>query len=196
MRLVVGITGATGPVIGIRLLQYLRDLDVETHLVISRWGKVTIELETDMDVAAVRDLATFSYGPSDHTSPIASGSFLTDGMIIAPCSLKTLAAIRVGYGDELVARAADVAIKERRRLVLVAREMPLSVIHLENMLSLARLGVIIAPPVPAFYNYPTTIDDLVTHVCARVLDQFGLDLPMARRWQGLPSRGLERKVQA
>jgi 4-hydroxy-3-polyprenylbenzoate decarboxylase len=192
MRLVVAITGATGSVIGVRILRALRELDVETHLVLSRWGKVTLELETGLDAAAVRAMATHSYGPGEQCAAIASGSFRTDGMIIAPCSMKTLGAIRAGYGEGLVARAADVTIKERRRLVVVPRELPLSEIHLENMLAMARLGVVIAPPMPAFYNHPKTIDDLVTHLCARVLDQFGLDLPAASRWRGLPSQVPDR----
>lgn len=184
MRLVVAITGATGAILGVRILQALRDLDVETHLVLSRWGKVTLELETGYTAADVRAMATHSYGPGEQSAAISSGSFRTDGMIIVPCSMKTLAAIRAGYGDGLVTRAADVVIKERRRLVIVPRELPLSEIHLENMLALARMGVVIAPPVPAFYNHPVGIDDIVTHICARILDQFDLALPGASRWQG------------
>lgn len=188
MRLVVGITGATGAVIGVRLLTALRGLGVETHLVLSRWGRATLEMETDMTAADVGGLADHVHGHGDHSAPIASGSFRTDGMIIAPCSMKTLAAIRTGYGEGLIPRAADVTLKERRRLVLVPRELPLSEIHLENMLALTRMGAVMAPPVPAFYNRPETIDDLLTHICARILDQFGLDLPEAARWTGPPRR--------
>jgi len=188
MRLVLGITGATGSIIGVRILRALRALNVETHLVISNWGRATLEMETDLRAADVHALADRVYASRDQFAEISSGSFRTDGMIIAPCSMKTLAAVRAGYGDSLIARAADVTLKERRRLVLVPRELPLSEIHLENMLALARMGVVIAPPVPAFYNRPTSVDDIVTHVAARVLDQFGLEVPEARRWAGRPPR--------
>jgi flavin prenyltransferase len=188
MRIVLGITGATGSVIGVRILRALRSLGVETHLVLSRWGRATLELETDLTGSDVCALADRVYAPRDQFAEIASGSFRTDGMIIAPCSMKTLAAVRTGYGEDLIARAADVTLKERRRLVLVPRELPLSEIHLENMLVLARMGAVIAPPVPAFYNRPTSIDDIITHTAARVLDQFGLDVPEARRWAGRPPR--------
>lgn len=184
MRLVVGITGATGSIIGVRILRALRDLEVETHLVISRWGRATLEMETDMTAREVSALADHVYGSADQTAAISSGSFRTDGMIIAPCSMKTLAAVRTGYGEGLIPRAADVILKERRRLVLVPRELPLSEIHLENMLALTRMGTVIAPPVPAFYNKPESIDDIVTHIAARVLDQFDLTMPEASRWTG------------
>lgn len=184
MRLVVAVTGATGSVLGVRLLTALRSLGVHTHLVLTRWGRATLELETDLTAAEVHALADHSHGHSDHTAPIASGSFHTDGMIVAPCSMRTLAAIRTGGGDGLVHRAADVTLKERRRLVLVPREFPLSEIHLDNMLALSRMGVVIAPPVPAFYTRPATVDDVVDHICARVLDQFGLTMPGAARWTG------------
>ncbi|MGH3864410.1 UbiX family flavin prenyltransferase [Actinokineospora sp.] len=188
MRLVVAITGATGTVIGVRLLRGLRDLGVTTHLVLSKWGRATLEMETDLAASDVYALADHVHGPGDQSAPISSGSFRTDGMIIAPCSMKTLAAIRSGYGEGLIPRAADVTLKERRKLVLVPRELPLSEIHLENMLALSRMGAVIAPPTPAFYTRPETVDDIVTHICARVLDQFGLDLPEAVRWQGPPAR--------
>ena len=184
MRLVVGITGATGTVIGVRILHALREFEVETHLVISRWGRATLEYETDLKAADVHALADHVYAPGDQFAKISSGSFHTDGMIIAPCTMKTLAAVRNGYGEDLIARAADVTLKERRRLVLVPRELPLSEIHLENMLGLARMGAVIVPPMPAFYNRPATIEDIVTHIAARVLDQFGLEMPQARRWTG------------
>ncbi|HVK24128.1 MAG TPA: UbiX family flavin prenyltransferase [Actinokineospora sp.] len=188
MRLVVGITGATGTIIGVRILTALRELGVETHLVLSKWGRATLEMETDLRAADVAALADHSHGPGDFSAAIASGSYRTDGMIIAPCSMKSLAAIRTGYGDGLIPRAADVTLKERRRLVLVPRELPLSEIHLENMLALTRMGAVMAAPMPAFYNRPQTIDDMVTHICARVLDQFGLDMPGADRWTGPPAR--------
>ncbi|PPK68408.1 UbiX family flavin prenyltransferase [Actinokineospora auranticolor] len=184
MRLVVGITGATGTVIGVRILRGLRDLGVETHLVLSKWGRATLELETDLTVAQVHALATHVHPHGDQTAPISSGSYRTDGMIIAPCSMKTLAALRTGYGDGLIPRAADVTLKEDRKLVIVPRELPLSEIHLENMLALRRMGAVIAPPSPAFYTRPRTVEDIVTHISARVLDQFGLDLPEAVRWTG------------
>lgn len=189
MRLVLGMTGATGSVIGVRILQALRLLGVETHLVLSRWGRATLEMETDLSMAEVHALADRVYGHGDQSAAISSGSFRTDGMIIAPCSMKSLAAIRAGFGEGLIPRAADVTLKERRRLVLVPREAPLSTIHLENMLALSRMGVVLVPPMPAFYNRPETIDDIVTHIAARVLDQFGLELPQAQRWTGPPTRG-------
>jgi flavin prenyltransferase len=187
-RLVVAITGATGVIIGVRLLEALRDLEVETHLVLSRWGRATLQLETDLSVADVHALATHVHAPGDLAAPISSGSFRTDGMVIAPCSMKTLAAISSGYGEGLIPRAADVTLKERRRLVILPRELPLSELHLANMLALTRMGAVIAPPVPAFYTRPKTIDELITHLVARTLDLFGLDLPEAARWNGPPRR--------
>jgi flavin prenyltransferase len=184
MRLVVGMTGATGAAIGIRLLEVLGALGVETHLVLSRWARATIEMETDSSVRQVLALASRFYGQQEQAAPISSGSFRTDGMIVAPCSMKTLAAIRVGYGEGLIARAADVTLKERRRLVLVPRETPLSEIHLENMLALARMGTVMVPPMPAFYNRPAGLSDIVDHVVARVLDQFGLETNLTPRWEG------------
>ncbi|WP_328316676.1 non-oxidative hydroxyarylic acid decarboxylases subunit B [Streptomyces sp. NBC_00388] len=186
MRLVVGMTGATGAPIGVRLLENLRELpDVETHLVLSRWARTTIELETGLSVAGVSALADVAHHPDDQGATLSSGSFRTDGMVIVPCSMKTLAGISAGYADGLVARAADVTLKERRRLVLVPRETPLSEIHLQNMLALARMGVRMVPPMPAFYNHPLTVDDIVDHITARVLDQFDLPAPAARRWAGM-----------
>ncbi|HCL5290319.1 TPA: UbiX family flavin prenyltransferase, partial [Salmonella enterica] len=167
-------------------LQALRALpDVETHLVMSKWAKTTIELETPYTPAEVAALADYCHSPADQAAPLSSGSFRTDGMIIIPCSMKTLAGVRAGYAEGLVGRAADVVLKEGRKLVLVPREMPLSTIHLENMLALSRMGVAIVPPMPAFYNLPQTVDDIIQHIVARVLDQFGLEHMRARRWQGL-----------
>jgi 4-hydroxy-3-polyprenylbenzoate decarboxylase len=195
-RLIVGITGATGAIFGVRLLHALRAADVESHLVLSGWGQRTIEHETGMDLAQLRELATVVHGLGNMASTISSGSFLTDGMVIAPCSMRTLAAIASGNGENLVHRAADVVLKERRRLVLVVRETPLSEIHLENMLKLARMGATILPPMPAFYNQPQTIDDLVDHIVARVLDQFGIPADFAKRWDGQMSRpGAVRKLR-
>ncbi|MEU4668026.1 non-oxidative hydroxyarylic acid decarboxylases subunit B [Amycolatopsis sp. NPDC023774] len=186
MRLIVGMTGATGAPFGIRLLEVLRAMpDVETHLVLSRWARTTIHLETSLSAREVGDLADVVHSPEDQAASISSGSFRTDGMIVVPCSMKTLAGIRTGYADGLLGRAADVVLKERRKLVLVPRETPLSEIHLENMLALTRMGAVMVPPMPAFYNHPQSLDDVLDHVVARVLDQFGLTAPAARRWTGL-----------
>lgn len=186
MKLIVGMTGATGAPLGVALLEALQAIpDVETHLVMSRWAKTTIELETPYTAKDVAALADVTYSSADQAATISSGSFRTDGMIIIPCSMKTLAGIRAGYADGLVGRAADVIIKENRKLVLVPRETPLSTIHLENMLALAQKGVTMIPPMPAWYNHPETIDDIKNHIVARVLDQFHLDFPKAKRWQGL-----------
>jgi 4-hydroxy-3-polyprenylbenzoate decarboxylase len=184
MRLIVAITGATGAIFGVRLLEVLRELGIETELCISRWGARTIEHETSISVADVQALAARSYGAMDQSAPISSGSYATDGMIIAPCSMRTVAAIAHGVSDNLIQRAADVVIKERRRLVVVAREMPLSEVHLENLLRLARLGVTVMPPVPAFYSHPTSVADIVDHVVMRSLDQFGIDAEVQPRWNG------------
>jgi 4-hydroxy-3-polyprenylbenzoate decarboxylase len=183
-RLIVAITGATGAIYGVRVLQRLREAGVETHLVISRWGARTLLHETSWSREQVEALASATHAPADMGAVISSGSFRTDGMIIAPCSAKTLAAIAHGYGDNLVHRAADVVLKERRKLVLVVREAPLSEIHLENMVKLARMGSVILPPMPAFYNHPQTVDDIVEHTVSRILDQFGVDVPGAMRWAG------------
>jgi 4-hydroxy-3-polyprenylbenzoate decarboxylase len=184
MRVIVGITGATGAIYGIRLLERLREQGVESHVVISRWGGRTLLHETTYTREQVEALAHTSYSASDMGAAISSGSFATAGMIIAPCSAKTLAAIAHGYGDNLIHRAADVVLKERRKMVLAVREAPLSDIHLENMLKLSRMGVVMLPPVPAFYNHPVTLDDLIDHTVARILDQFGIALPDVPRWVG------------
>lgn len=184
MKLIIGITGASGAIFGIRTLEVLKALSVETHLVMSRWARTTITHETEHRVEQVEALASHVYHGDNQAAPISSGSFRTDGMIIAPCSMKTLAAIRIGYSDTLICRAADVILKERRKLVLVVRESPLSEIHLENMLSLTRMGAVIFPPVPAFYSVPKTIDDVVNYLVGRVLDQFGLEVPDLSRWSG------------
>ena len=190
MRVIVGISGATGVVYGVRLLEKLRRAGVETHLVISRWGVRTLRHETTWTRESVEALAHVTYPPGDMGAAISSGSFRTDGMVIAPCSAKTLAAIACGTGENLIHRAADVVLKERRRLVLVVREAPLSEIHLENMLKLARMGAVILPPVPAFYTKPVTIDDLVEGTVSRVLDQFGIESD-APRWTGEMGRGTD-----
>ena len=187
MRLIVGITGATGAVFGVRTLQMLTDAGVESHLVLSKWGARTLLHETPYTTDYVKSLATRAYGESDQGAAISSGSFLTDGMIVAPCSVRTLAAIAHGHGDNLVHRAADVILKERRKLVLMIRETPLSDIHLENMLKLSRMGVVIMPPMPAFYTNPQSLDDVINHTVMRALDQFGLHLDTAGRWGDEPA---------
>ena len=184
-RLIVGITGATGTIFGVRILQMLHGSGVETHLVLSNWGSRTLIHETPHTVKQVQQLATRSYGAGDQGAAISSGSFVTLGMVIAPCSMRTLAAIAHGLGDNLIHRAADVILKERRKLVLVVRESPFNEIHLENMLKLARMGVVILPPVPAFYNNPQNLDDMISHVAMRVIDQFDIHLDVMNRWDGV-----------
>lgn len=184
MRLVVGITGASGAIFGVRALEALKALDVETHLIMSRWSRATLLHETDYTLDQVEKLASAVHHDDNQSAAISSGSFKTDGMLIAPCSMRTLGSIRAGCGDTLICRAADVVLKERRKLVLLARESPFSQIHLENMLDLTRMGAIVLPPMPALYNRPRTIDDLVSHIVGRLLDQFGLDMPGLKRWSG------------
>jgi 4-hydroxy-3-polyprenylbenzoate decarboxylase len=183
-RLIVGLTGATGAILGIRLLEVLKSCDVESHLIITKWAQRTIEHETRYSINDVRALASVTHHLADMGASVSSGSFLTDGMVVIPCSMRTLGSIAHGYGEHLVHRAADVILKERRKLVLVARETPLSTIHLENMLKLASMGVTILPPMPAFYNHPQSVGDIVDHIVARVLDQFELAAPFAKRWDG------------
>ena len=184
MRIVVGMSGGSGVIFGIRLLEVLKTNrpDIERHLILSAWAEATIKQETDYTIQEVRDLSNTTHSPKNMASALASGSFLTDGMVVVPCSMKTLAAIRHGLGDNLIARAADVTIKERRRLVLVTRESPLSAIHLENMLELARLGITIFPPVPAFYARPNTLSKAVDYTVVRILDQLGVNIPLMPRW--------------
>jgi flavin prenyltransferase len=184
-RLIVGITGATGTIFGVRLLQMLHGSGVETHLVVSKWAARTLAHETPYSLKNVQDLATQNYGIGAQGAAISSGSFVTMGMVIAPCSMRTLAAIAHGIGDNLIHRAADVILKERRKLVLVVRESPFSEIHLENMLKLARMGVVILPPVPAFYNNPQNLDDMINHITMRVIDQFDIHLDVMNRWDGV-----------
>jgi polyprenyl P-hydroxybenzoate/phenylacrylic acid decarboxylase-like protein len=189
VRLVVGICGATGAIYGIRLLQVLQDQpDIETHLVISKAAERTIPWETPYTLENVARLATARYPVGDIGAALSSGSFATGGMVIAPCSVKTLAAIAHGYSDNLISRAADVTLKERRRLALLVREAPLTVAHLRNMTACAEMGAVIVPPVPAFYNHPKTIDDLVNHTVGRVLDLFSIDAGLVERWQGMAAR--------
>ena len=191
MRLIVGMTGATGVIYGVRLLERLREAGIETHLIISRWGARTLLHETPYTREHVESLAHASYAPNDMGALVSSGSFTTAGMIVAPCSARTLAAIANGYGDSLIHRAADVVLKERRKLLLAVREAPLSDIHLENMLKLSRMGVVMLPPVPAFYNNPRSLADIVEHTVVRMLDQFGIEVPDATRWSGEMRVGIE-----
>jgi polyprenyl P-hydroxybenzoate/phenylacrylic acid decarboxylase-like protein len=182
-RIIVALTGATGAIYGVRALEALRAAAVETHLVVSKWGQATLAHETDVTLEELNALATVVHQVGDLTAPIASGSFETDGMLVVPCSMRTLGAIANGVGDNLIHRAADVVLKERRRLTLAVVETPLSAIHLENMLKLSRLGVQIVPPVPAFYTRPAALDDVVNYSVARMLDQLGIRVD-AKRWQG------------
>ena len=184
-RLIIGMTGSTGAIFGVRLLEALkRGGGVESHLIVSKWAQRTIEHETNYTLEQVRALADVVHSPGDMGATISSGSFLTEGMVVIPCSVRTLGGIAQGVGDHLVHRAADVILKERRKLVLVVRETPLSEVHLENMLKLSRMGVTMLPPMPAFYNHPQSIDDVVNHIVMRVLDQFGISAPNAQRWDG------------
>jgi 4-hydroxy-3-polyprenylbenzoate decarboxylase len=188
-QIIVGMTGATGAMLGVELLRRLQGHpNVQTHLVLSRWARATIRLETGLSVGDVAGLADFVYSSDDQAAPISSGSFLVEAMVVVPCSMKTLAGIRTGYADGLIARAADVTLKERRRLVLVPRETPLSEIHLDNMLALARMGASIVPPMPAFYNQPASLDDIVGHIVTRIMDQLGIESPTATRWNGMPTQ--------
>ena len=192
-RLIVAITGATGTIFGVRLLETLQKTDIETHLVMSKWAVRTLVHETSYTIEQVQQLATRVYPLADQGAAISSGSFLTMGMVVVPCSMRTLSAIAHGLGDNLIHRAADVILKERRRLVLAIREAPLSEIHLENMLKLSRMGVGICPPMPAFYTRPQTIDDIVNYTVARLLDQLDIHLEIHNRWIGMTEVGAERR---
>ena len=183
-RLIVALTGASGTIYGVRILEMLRGSGIETHLVMSRWAARTLVEETDYSPADVETLASVVHPVTDQGASISSGSFVTMGMVVAPCSARTLAAIAHGFGDNLIHRAADVVLKERRKLVLALRETPLSEIHLDNMMRATRAGAVIAPPVPAFYNKPSSIDAVVNDTCSRLLDQFGVHVEAAR-WAGL-----------
>ena len=181
-RLVIGISGASGVVFGVRLLEMLRGTMIETHLIMSRSAEVTMAYETNHKVKDVKALADRCYGSDDMAAPISSGSFLTLGMIVAPCSVKSLAEIASGVTTTLLSRAADVTLKERRRLVLMVRETPLHAGHLKNMLAVTEMGGVIAPPVPAMYAEPKSIEDVIDQNLSRVLDLFGIHLEGAKRW--------------
>jgi polyprenyl P-hydroxybenzoate/phenylacrylic acid decarboxylase-like protein len=182
-RLVVGLSGSSAPQIGIRLLEALRDVGtVETHLVLSPGAHRTIELEADRTVAEVTALADVVHSTGDLAASISSGSFLTMGMVVAPCSMRTLAAIATGNSSDLLTRAADVTLKERRPLVLVPRETPLNLIHIRNMETVTLAGATVLPPTPAFYHRPRTIDDLLRHLAGKILDQLSIEHDLFRRW--------------
>lgn len=181
-RLIIGISGASGVIYGVRLLQTLKNLPVETHLVITKTGEVTLAHETDLKVKDVKALADVVHSPADLAASISSGSFRTLGMVIAPCSMRSLGEIASGISTSLLTRAADVVLKERRKLVLMVRETPLHAVHLRNMVTVAELGAIVAPAMPAFYSRPTTVDDIVNHSVGRVLDLFDLDPGIVKRW--------------
>jgi len=183
-RLIVGISGASGTIYGVRLLQLLRHAEIETHLVMSKSAEMTLVYETDLKPKDVRALASVHYPVTDIGAAISSGSFPTMGMVIAPCSIRTMSEIASGVTASLLSRAADVVLKEKRRLVLAVRETPLHVGHLRSMLTLAEIGAVVAPIVPAFYNRPKTVDDIVNHTCGRLLDLFGIDTGVVKRWKG------------
>jgi 4-hydroxy-3-polyprenylbenzoate decarboxylase len=185
IRIVVAMTGATGSILGVRLLQILRRMNIESHLVISKWAAATLTYETDYTIKDLRALAYKTYSTQDVAASISSGSFRTHGMVIVPCSMKTLSAVANGYGNDLITRAADVTLKERRKLVVVARETPLTGIHLHNMMTITNNGGIIFPPVPAFYTKPQSVDDIVAQSVGRILDMFNIDTEGFERWSGM-----------
>jgi len=182
MKLIIGITGSTGVIYGIRLVEVLKKLNIETNLIMTEWATKCIGMETEFTPKYVKSLATIVSDEQNMAAGISSGTHKVDGMIIAPCSMKTLSAIANGYDETLVARSAAVTIKEGRKLVLMVRETPLSAINIENMLKLARLGIVILPPVTEFYTKPKTIDDIVNHGVGKCLDQFGIDHELYPRW--------------
>jgi 4-hydroxy-3-polyprenylbenzoate decarboxylase len=182
LPVVVGMSGATGAIYGVRLLEVLQEVGIETHLVVSRWADATILAETAWKPADVRALASHVHEEGDLASPLADPSLPTAGMVVAPCSMRTLAAIANGLTENLLQRAAEIHLQERRRLTLLVRESPLSVIHLDNMLRVAKAGAVVAPPVPAFYAKPRSLDEMVDHTVGRVLDQLGVEHERIRRW--------------
>jgi 4-hydroxy-3-polyprenylbenzoate decarboxylase len=188
MQLIVGISGSTGAIYGVRLLQVLREVaEVETHLVMSDAARLTIEYETEFSADEVIGWADRAHGNRDIGAAISSGSFVTAGMVIAPCSIKTLASVANSMNDNLLTRAADVCLKERRKLVMVVRETPLHLLHLRMMVQVTEAGGVMLPPLPAFYHKPETILDVVDHTVGKILDQFGIEIDLFKRWSGLPS---------
>jgi len=184
-RIIIGISGATGAIYGVELLKELKALGVETHLVISKNGQIALAHETDYTVPEVQKLADHWYSNNDLAASISSGSFKTEGMIVAPCSMSSLSEIATGRGSNLLTRAADVCLKERRKLVLLPRETPLTLAHIRNMATVTEMGGIVAPPLPAFYAKPASIEDMIAHTVGRVLDLFGLESAKIKRWQGV-----------
>ena len=190
MRLIIGMSGASGVIYGIRLLEILKTLpDVETHLVLSNGAKLNVALETDWQAKDVEALADVVHSDQNLAATIASGSYQTDGMIIVPCAMKTLSGVVNSYADNLVVRAADVVLKEHRRLVIVPRETPLHVGHCRLMFEAAQMGAVLVPPMPAFYNDPQSVDDIINHTVGRLLDLFGIDSGLVKRWKGAGNRG-------
>jgi flavin prenyltransferase len=185
-RLIVGIAGASGVIYGVRVLELLRDTGIETHLVMSKSAELTLAYETDYKPKDVKALASFNHPPSDIGAAISSGSFPTMGMVIAPCSIRTMSEIATGVTSSLLSRAADVVLKEKRRLVLALRETPLHGGHLRTMTTLADIGAVVAPIVPAFYAKPKTVDDIINHTVGRLLDLFGIETKLVKRWEGGP----------
>jgi 4-hydroxy-3-polyprenylbenzoate decarboxylase len=184
MRLIIAITGSSGVIYGIRILEVLLASKIETHLVISKWAEKNIKIETDKEGEYVKNLASAHYDNDNMAAPISSGSFKTSGMAIVPCSMKTLSSIANGYDEDLISRAAGVCIKESRKLVLVPRETPISRIHLDNMKKLAEVGATILPAMPGFYHKPRSIDELIMHIVGKILDQFEIEHNLFRRWTG------------
>lgn len=185
MEIVVGVTGATGTIYAVKLLEALKGAEnVNTHLIMSEWAIKNLEIETGYSLDYLKSLASYVYDNRNLGEKTSSGSFITEGMVILPCSMKSLSSIANGYDDNLISRTAGVMIKEDRKLILCPRETPLSAIHLENMLKLSRIGVRMVPPMPAFYNNPQTIEDIVNHHVMKVLDQFGIQYDKAKRWNG------------
>ena len=189
MKLIVGITGGSGVIYGIKLLETLFELNIESHLIISEWGEKTIRIETNFSTKYVKSLASVNYDLHNMASEISSGSFISDGMVIIPCSMKTLSSIANGYDDNLISRAADVCLKETRKLVVVPRESPLSRIHLVNMLRLNKAGAVLLPAMPGFYHRPESVDDLLNFIVGKVLDQFRIQNDVFKRW----ARSIDRK---
>lgn len=194
MKLVIGISGATGAIYGIRMLQTLRATQVETHLVLTDSAKRTIELETTFAVKDVERLADYVHDNRDIGASISSGSFKTDGMVIAPCAIKSLSALANSYNDSLLVRAADVMLKEKRRLVVIPRETPLHTGHLKLLLAVAEMGAVILPPMPAYYHMPKTIDDIINQTVGKALDQFNIEHQLFKRWEGGEARQALRTV--
>ncbi len=185
MEIIVGVTGATGVIYAVKLMETLREFqDVNTHLIVSDWAEKNLETETEYTLNYLKSLASNLYDNNNLGESISSGSYINDGMVVVPCSMKTLSAVAAGYDDSLISRAAGVMIKEGRKLVLSVRESPLSPIHLENMLKLSRIGVRILPPMPAFYSFPESVEDIINHHVMKILDQFGLKYDNAKRWKG------------